>query len=210
MCGRSAPLSDLTSLYMGTSDQCFAKTERQNGSTSQKKACRIPAHERPRSQSPTPENRLPTVNFFIVQAPVAVVRLGAGAHGPHDVDGPASGAFDAQIKGRPFGKHLVAVSAPDLVVVCSLHFLIVLPLRPRIRPDMRLRARGLTVSHKRRRKPCTMLQSSCGAVVRWSYTGPVGELVTPPPLPEHTLTVYASGVTRRNSGGDCLPSLSLS
>ena len=37
MCGRSAPLSDLTSLYMGTSDQCFAKTERQNGSTSQKK-----------------------------------------------------------------------------------------------------------------------------------------------------------------------------
>ena len=69
------------------------------------------------------------------------------------IDGPASGAFDAQIKGRPFGKHLVAVSAPDFVVVCSLHFLIVLPLRPRIRPDMRLRARGLTVSHKRRRKP---------------------------------------------------------
>lgn len=33
----------------------------------------------------------------------------------------------------------------------SRHFLIVLPLRPRIRPDMRLRARGLTVSHKRRR-----------------------------------------------------------
>ena len=32
----------------------------------------------------------------------------------------------------------------------------------------------------------------------------------PPPLPEHTLTVYVSGVTRRNSGGDCLPSLSLS
>lgn len=122
-----------------------------------KKACRIPAHERPRSQSPTPENRLPTVNFFIVQAPVAVVRLGAGAHGPHGVDGSASGAFDAQIKGRPSSKHLVAMPAPDLVVVCSLHFLIVLPLRPRIRPDMRLRARGLTVSHKRRRKPCTML-----------------------------------------------------
>ena len=135
MCGRSAPLSDLTSLYMGTSDQCFAKTERQNGSTSQKKACRIPAHERPRSQSPTPENRLPTVNFFIVQAPVAVVRLGAGAHGPHGVDGSASGAFDAQIKGRPSSKHLVAMSAPDLVVVCSLHFLIVLPSRPRASPD---------------------------------------------------------------------------
>lgn len=42
------------------------------------------------------------------------------------------------------------------------------------------------------------------------HAGPVGELVTPPPLPEHTLTVYVSGVTRRSSGGDCLPSLSLS
>ena len=49
---------------------------------------------------------------------------------------------------------------------------------------------------------------SCGAVVRWSYTGPVGELVTPPPLPKF-YAYYASGVTRRNSGGDCLPSLSL-
>ena len=82
---------------------------------------------------------------------MAVSRLGAGAHGPHGVDGPASGAFDAQIKGRPFGQHLVAVSASDFFVMCSRHFLIVLPLRPRIRPDMRLRARGLTVSHKRRR-----------------------------------------------------------
>ena len=83
---------------------------------------------------------------------MAVSRLGAGAHGPHGVDGPASGAFDAQIKGRPFGQHLVAVSTPDLVVLmCSRHFLMVLGLRPGIRPDMRLRARGLTVSHKRRR-----------------------------------------------------------
>ena len=114
---------------------------------------------------------------------MAVVRLGAGAHGPHDVDGPASGAFDAQIKGRPSSKHLVAMPAPDLVVVCSLHFLIVLPLRPRIRPDMRLRARGLTVSHKRRRKPCTMITASCGAVVRRLAAGPVGEFVAPPPLP---------------------------
>lgn len=55
-----------------------------------------------------------------------------------------------------------------------------------------------------------MITASCGAVVRWSYTGPVGELVTPPPLPEKIITVYAFGVTRRNSGGDCLPSLSLS
>ena len=184
MCGRSAPLSDLTSLYMGTSGQCFAKTERQNGSTSQKKACRIPAHEKPRSQSPTPENRLPTVNFFIVQAPVAVVRLGAGAHGPHGVDGPASGAFDAQIEGRPFGQHLVAVSAPDLVVVCSLHLLIVLPLHPRIRPDMCLRARGLTVSHKRRR---TLRMICTYHVGPWSGVSPPGRwgrVQSPPPLPE--------------------------
>ena len=82
---------------------------------------------------------------------MAVSRLGAGAHGPHGVDGPASGAFDAQIKGRPFGQHLVAVSASDFFVMCSRHFLMVLGLRPGIRPDMRLRARGLTVSHKRRR-----------------------------------------------------------
>lgn len=66
---------------------------------------------------------------------MAVSRLGAGARGPHVIDGPASWAFDAQLKGRPFGQHLVAVSAPDLVVVCSLHFLIVLPLRPRASPD---------------------------------------------------------------------------
>lgn len=73
---------------------------------------------------------------------MAVSRLGAGARGPHVIDGPASWAFDAQIKGRPFGQHLVAVSASDLVVlVCSRHFLMVLGLRPRIRPDMRLRAR---------------------------------------------------------------------
>ena len=50
----------------------------------------------------------------------------------------------------------------------------------------------------------------CGTVVWRVLAGPVGELVTPPPLPEHTLTVYVSGVTRRSSGGDCLPSLSLS
>ena len=55
-----------------------------------------------------------------------------------------------------------------------------------------------------------MLQSSCGAVVRRFFAGPVGELVTPPPLPEKIITGYASGVTRLNSGGDCLPSLSLS
>lgn len=33
---------------------------------------------------------------------------------------------------------------------------------------------------------------------------------SPPPLPEKIITGYASGVTRRNSGGDCRPSLSLS
>ena len=184
MRGASEPLSVVTSLCMGTPGQCFAKTERQNESASQKKACRIPAHERPRSQSPTPENRLPTVNFFIVQAPVAVVRLGAGAHGPHGVDGSASGAFDAQIKGRPFGKHLVAVSAPDLVVVCSLHFLIVLPLRPRIRPDMRLRARGLTVSHKRRRTLRMICPYHVGPWSGVSPPGRWGRLQSPPPLPE--------------------------
>lgn len=37
-----------------------------------------------------------------------------------------------------------------------------------------------------------------------------GRLQSPPPLPEKTIPGYASGVTRRNSGGDCLPSLSLS
>ena len=79
------------------------------------------------------------------------MRLGAGARGPHMIDGPASGTFDAQIKGRALGKHLVAVSASDFFVMCSRHFLMVLGLRPGIRPDMRLRARGLTVSHKRRR-----------------------------------------------------------
>lgn len=55
-----------------------------------------------------------------------------------------------------------------------------------------------------------MITASCGAVVRRFIAGPVGELVTPPPLPEKIITVYASGGTRRNSGGDCLPSLSLS
>ena len=55
-----------------------------------------------------------------------------------------------------------------------------------------------------------MITASCGAVVRRIAAGPVGELVTPPPLPEKIITVYASGGTRRNSGGDCLPSLSLS
>ena len=54
------------------------------------------------------------------------------------------------------------------------------------------------------------------AIIVWGrgpvvvHQAEVGELVTPPPLPEHTLTVYVSVVTRRNSGGDCLPSLSLS
>ena len=54
-----------------------------------------------------------------------------------------------------------------------------------------------------------MITASCGAVVRRIAAGPVGELVTPPPLPKF-YAYYASGVTRRNSGGDCLPSLSLS
>ena len=43
----------------------------------------------------------------------------------------------------------------------------------------------------RRRKPCTMLQSSCGAVVRWSYTGPVGEFVPPPPLPQFSKVLFS-------------------
>ena len=84
---------------------------------------------------------------------MAVSRLGAGARGPHVVDCPTAGALDAQIKGRPFGQHFVAVSASDFVVVCSRHFLIVLGLRPRIRPDMRLRARH---EHKRKRTLRTM------------------------------------------------------
>ena len=143
--GKSAPRSSRISSYMGMPGQCRRSTERQKGSTSQKKACPIPAHSKPRSHNPTPEKRLPTCKRLLR---MAVSRLGAGARGPHVIDCPASGAFDAQIKGRPFGQHLVAVSAPDFVVVCSLHFLIVLPLRPRIRPDMRLRARH---EHNRRR-----------------------------------------------------------
>ena len=54
-----------------------------------------------------------------------------------------------------------------------------------------------------------MITASCGAVVRRIAAGPVGELVTPPPLPKF-YAYYASGGTRRNSGGDCLPSLSFS
>lgn len=41
-----------------------------------------------------------------------------------------------------------ALAAPDFPVRTPIFDC---PLRPRIRPDMRLRARGLTVSHKRRR-----------------------------------------------------------
>ena len=115
---------------------------------------------------------------------MAVSRLGAGARGPHVIDGPASWAFDAQLKGRPFGQHLVAVSAPDLVVVCSLHFLIVLPLRPRIRPDMRLRARGLTVSRKRRRTLPTMPFHRVGPWSGVSPPGRWGRVQSPPPLPK--------------------------
>lgn len=153
MCGRSAPLSDLTSLYMGTSDQCFAKTERQNGSTSQKKACRIPAHERPRSQSPTPENRLPTVNFFIVQAPVAVVRLGAGDHVPHVFDLPTAGAFDFKGDCRSFRQQPPAVAAPNLFFNPS-HSLKVLSCAPEHR--LIAFARPSLWALNCRRKPCTM------------------------------------------------------
>ena len=71
-----------------------------------------------------------------------------------------------------------------------------------------LRGFGVKLDFQLQAETLHDMSLSCGAVVRWSYTGPVG-LQSPPPLPEHTLTVYVSGVTRRNSGGDCLPVLSL-
>ena len=77
---------------------------------------------------------------------MAVWRLGAGAHDPHVIDGPTPRTFDAQVKGRPLGEHFVAVSTPNFVAF--LHLLSVPCLRPCIRPDRCLRARGLTVSHK--------------------------------------------------------------
>ena len=43
---------------------------------------------------------------------------------------------------------------------------------PRLLACYVLRARH---EHNRRRNPCTMLQSSCGAVVRRFIAGPVGE-----------------------------------
>ena len=131
---------------MGILGQCLARTDRQNGSTSQKKECCIPAHDKPRSQSPTPENKLPTCKRLLR---MAVPQLGAGARGPHVIDGPASRTFDAQVKSCPLGKHLVAVSTPNFVVF--LHFLSAPCLRPHIRPDMRLRARH---EHKHRRILC--------------------------------------------------------
>lgn len=76
----------------------------------------------------------------------AVLRLWFGARGPHVINGPASRTFDAQVKGRPLGEHFVAVSTPNFVAF--LHLLSVPCLRPCIRPDRCLRARGLTVSHK--------------------------------------------------------------
>lgn len=148
------------------------------------------------------------LSFFVCTVAIsAVMRLKAGDHVPHVFDLPTAGAFDFKGDCRSFRQQPPAVAAPNLFFNPS-HSLKVLSCAPEHR--LIAFARPSLWALNRRRKPCTMITASCGAVVRWSYTGPVGELVTPPPLPEHTLTVYASGVTRRNSGGDCLPSLSLS
>ena len=57
------------------------------------------------------------------------------------IDGPASWAFDAQLKGRPLAS--ILLQCPHLISLsCAPSFLIVLPLRPGIHPDMRLRSRS--------------------------------------------------------------------
>ena len=45
-----------------------------------------------------------------------------------------------------------------------------------------------------------MITASCGAVVRRLVTGPVGELVTPPPLPEYSTSVALLGSRAAQSG----------
>lgn len=120
---------------------------------------------------------------------MAVSRLGAGARGPHVIDSPASWAFDAKIKGRSSCQHFVTVSASDFVVVCSLHFLMILGLRPRIRPDMRLRARH---EHKQQAETLHDGVTSCGAVVRCQNTEPVGEGPVSPASAENLMLLRAS------------------
>ena len=190
MCGRSAPLSDLTSLYIGTPGQCLVRIERQYGSTSQKKACSNPAHERPRSHMPTPENRLPTRKKI---APVAILRLGAGARGPHMVDTSTTRAFDAQIKSCTFCKHLVAMSASDFVVLMySRHFNCPFTCTP----ESILICVARSSEHNRRRKLCTMASHRVGPWFGALTPSRWGRLLSPPPLPK----IYAA---IRISGGHC-------
>ena len=81
-------------------------------------------------------------------------------------------AFDFKGDCRSFRQQPPAVAAPNLFFNPS-HSLKVLSCAPEHR--LIAFARPSLWALNRRRKPCTMLQSSCGAVVRWSYTGPVGE-----------------------------------
>ena len=100
--GQIRPRSSRTSSYMGMPGQCRRSTERQKGSTSQKKRCFIPAHSSPRSHSPAPEKRLPTVTSR-KRAPVSGT---PGAHGrgsrPSRGCPPRNGGigFQGQRRGR--------------------------------------------------------------------------------------------------------------
>ena len=71
-----------------------------------------------------------------------------GARGAQYSICPATWAFQFKIESLALGEQAVTVSASDFFVMCSRHFLMVLGLRPDIRPDMRLRARH---EHNRRR-----------------------------------------------------------
>lgn len=100
--GKFAPRSSRTSSYMGIPGQCRRNIERQKGFTSQKKRCFIPAHSSPRSHSPAPEKRLPTVTSR-KRAPVSGT---PGAHGrgsrPSRGCPPRNGGigFQGQRRGR--------------------------------------------------------------------------------------------------------------
>lgn len=118
----------------------------------------------------------------------------------------AAPAFDGHAKGGAYGEKTSAFSASDFFLH-TLHLLIVLPLRPRIRPDMRLRARGLTVSRKRRRILRTVPFHRVGPWSGGRTPGRWGRLQSPPPLPcifSHLLFPSSAFLLRQPEPGACL------
>lgn len=119
------------------------------------------------------------------------MRLKTGDHVPHVFDLPTAGAFDFKGDCRSFRQQPPAVAAPNLFFNPS-HSLKVLSCAPEHR--LIAFARPSLWALNRRRKPCTMITASCGAVVRRIAAGPVGEAPISPASAENSMPVGLPGL----------------